>query len=253
MGVWGRRAVFLVVLVGVWSALHRAGFWPDYVFPSPLAVGQSLLDGLTSGEILRATAASLRRIALGFGLSVLAGVALGLISSRFAWVGDTLGYLTTGFQALPSICWFPLAILWVGLNERAILFVTVAGALFAVAAGVEAGVKSIPPLYLRAAENMGARGIVLYTRVIMPAALPAVLAGLRQGWSFAWRSLMAAELLSVNMGLGHLLSVGRELNDVAQMVAVVLVILGVGLAMDGLLFTRVETAVRRRWGLIRST
>lgn len=252
MAVWGRRAAFYTALLLIWYALNRAGVWPEYVFPSPLEVGRALAEGIASGEYLQAVAASLRRIGLGFALSVAGGVALGVLSSRFAWVGDTLGSLTVGFQALPSICWFPLAILWLGLNEKAILFVTVAGALFAIATGVESGMRNIPPLYLRAAENMGARGLRLYLQVMLPGAMPSVLAGLRQGWSFAWRSLMAGELLSVNAGLGHLLTTGRELNDVARVVAAVVLILSIGLIVDGLVFTRIEDRVRRRWGLVRN-
>lgn len=153
-----------------------------------------------------------------------------------------------GLQAMPSICWFPLAILWFGLNEWAILFVTVIGALFAVASTTEAAFRTIPPQFLRAAATMGAKGWRLYWQVMLPAALPTLLTGLRTGWSFAWRSLMAAELLFMSLGLGHLLGIGRELVDAALVVAVILVVLLFGLAVDRLLFARTETAVRQRWG-----
>lgn len=249
MGVWGRRIVFYLGLVLIWYLATRSGAG---AFPSPVSVGQRVLAGIIGGEYVSAMAASLGRIVLGFGLAIVAGISLGLLSSRTPWVGDTMGPLMIGFQALPSVCWFPLVILWLGANEKAILFVTVVGAMFAIATGVESGVKSITPLYLKAAANMGATGWELYVRVILPASLPAVIGGLRLGWSFAWRSLMAGELLAVTSGLGHLLTKGRSANDTAQVTAVVLVILLVGLAVDALVFDRLESRIRLRFGTIRN-
>jgi NitT/TauT family transport system permease protein len=162
---------------------------------------------------------------------------------------DTLGTLVLGLQALPSVCWLPLAILWFGLNERAIIFVVVMGALFSITLGVEAGVRNITPLYLKAASNLGARGLALYTQVIVPAAQPAIVAGLKQGWSVAWRSLMAGERLYYTLSLGNLLQSGRDLNDAAQVMAVMAVIVGVGVAIDRAFFLPVERYTRERWGL----
>lgn len=153
---------------------------------------------------------------------------------------------------LTSICWFPLAILWFGLSEFSILFIVGMGTFFSVVNSTVAGVKNVPPLYLRAGLNMGAHGYVLLWEVVLPAALPSILSGLKQGWSFAWRSLMAAELLFVNLGLGHLLSVGRELNDMSQVLAVVLVILIIGIAVEMGVFAPLERHLRVRWGLQKS-
>lgn len=244
-----RRLVFVGILFLIWEGLFRLNIWPDFLFPSPASIFMNLTAGFADGSYLLGIAISLKRIAFGFGISLVLGVILGLLCSRIPALDETVGTIMLGFQSLPSICWFPLALLWVGLNERAILFVTIAGALFSIAIGTDGGVKGIPPIYLRAARTMGAKGIKLYTRVILPAALPSILAGMRQGWSFAWRSLMAGELLSVNLGLGHLLMIGRELNDVSQVMAVVLLILAIGLLVDRLIFFRIETSVRRRWGL----
>ena len=162
---------------------------------------------------------------------------------------QTLGSLVLGLQALPSICWLPLALLWFGLGEQAIVFVVVMGAVLSITLSTEAGVKNTDPLYLRAALNLGARGWRLYLLVALPAALPAIISGMKLGWSFAWRSLMAAELLYVGLGLGQLLMMGRELNDMNQVVAVMLIIIAIGLVVDRLVFTPLETRVRARWGL----
>lgn len=244
-----RKLVFFGLLFLIWEGLFRLDIWPDFLFPSPESIFRNLAGGFADGSYLLGILISLKRIAVGFGISLVLGVILGLLCSRIPALDETVGTIMLGFQSLPSICWFPLALLWVGLNERAILFVTIAGALFSIATATDGGVKGIPPIYLRAARTMGARGFKLYSKVILPAALPSILAGMRQGWSFAWRSLMAGELLSVNLGLGHLLMIGRELNDVSQVMAVVLLILAIGLLVDRLIFFKIETAIRKRWGL----
>jgi NitT/TauT family transport system permease protein len=238
----------LTVLLLVWQGAVSFEAAPPYLLPSPLDVLQTLRRIGGSGELLIALLMTLQRIVLGFAIAAVGGVGLGLLLARSNQLSATFSPMVLGLQSLPSICWFPLAILWIGLNDGAILFVTVVGALFAIAAATEAAIRTIPPGYLKAGATMGASGVRLYTRVMLPAALPSLLTGLRVGWSFAWRSLMAAELLFMNLGLGHLLNMGRELVDVAQVVAIILVILLVGLLVDRLVFARSERAMRRRWG-----
>jgi NitT/TauT family transport system permease protein len=213
------------------------------------SVGRSLVDGLADRSYPLAIAVSLRRILMGYGMSLAIGIPLGLLLGRVKLVQDTIGSIVLGLQALPSICWLPLALLWFGLSERAILFVVVMGAVLSVTLSTTDGVRNTPPLYLRAAQTMGASGLALYTRVILPAALPAIISGMKLGWSFAWRSLMAGELLYVSLGLGQLLTMGRELNDMSQVIAVMLVIVAIGLFVDRALFSQLERRVRERWGL----
>ncbi len=244
-----RKLVFYVSLLALWQLFVSLGLWPTYIFPSPLGVIQTLARGFRNGTFLVGITVSMERILIGFGLSAILGMMLGLALGRVRLLDQTVGSLVLGLQALPSICWLPLALLWFGLNEQAILFVVVMGALLSITLATEAGVKNTPPLYLRAARNLGARGWKLYALVILPAALPAILTGMKLGWSFAWRSLMAAELLYVSLGLGHLLTIGRELNDMSQVVAVMLVIIAIGLAVDRLIFAPIESRVRERWGL----
>ena len=249
---WARRIVFYVLLVILWQVIAMTGIWPDYLFPGPIAVFNALVNGFLTGNFLQASLLSLQRLAIGYGISLVIGVTLGLFLGRSRLLEQTLGSLVLGLQALPSVCWLPLAILWLGLTDQAIIFVVVMGALFSILLGVDAGVKNTPPIYLKAARNLGAHGIALSTQVILPAALPAILNGLKQGWTFAWRSLMAGELLFFTISLGNLLNTGRDLNDASQIMAVMLLIIAIGVAIDSLIFSPIEQRVRERWGLVRS-
>lgn len=246
-----RVGIFYLALIAIWYALANSGLWPSYMLPSPEKVFENLSKGFANLVYPRGLWISLRRIFVGYGISVLFGVPLGLLTGKIRWLDETFGTLMLGLQTLPSICWLPLSILWFGLNERAIIFVVIMGAVLSIALATDSGVKHLPPIYLRAGKNLGARGLNLFAQVILPAALPSVVAGLKQGWSFAWRSLMAGELIFVSLGLGHLLMMGRELNDMSQVVAVMLILIMTGLFFDRLVFSRLESWIRRRWGLNR--
>lgn len=247
-----RRILFYAGLLAAWQAVHRWGPWPPYMVPGPSQVAAALVEGFADRTFLFGIWVSMRRLMVGYAISLVAGVALGVLVGRKRWAEDTIGSLLLGLQTLPSICWLPLAIIWFGLSENAIQFVVIMGALLAVAIHTDDGVKSIPPIYEKAGRNMGARGLTLLWRVILPASLPSIMSGAKLGWSFAWRSLMAAELLYVSLGLGQLLMMGRELNDMAQVIAVMVIIIVLGLLMDHLIFGRLERRVRRRWGFAGS-
>jgi NitT/TauT family transport system permease protein len=249
MNGWRLKLAFFIALLTTWEALYQMRLWPPYLFPSMSSVGASFVAGFADGSYPLAIAVSLRRILIGYGLSMVIGIPLGLLLGRARFVQDTLGSIVLGLQALPSICWLPLALLWFGLSEKAILFVVVMGAVLSVTLSTADGVRNTPPLYVRAARTMGARGWRLYTGVILPAALPAILSGMKLGWSFAWRSLMAGELLYVSLGLGQLLMMGRELNDMSQVIAVMLMIITIGLLVDRAVFAPAERRIRERWGL----
>ena len=243
------RAVFLTGLLILWELTSRYGPWPRYLFPGPLEVARSLGRLIVSGRLGGAILRSLSRLAQGYALSAAIGVPLGILLARITWAKIALRPIVLGLQALPSICWLPLALLWFGLSERAIVFVVVMGSLLAIAIATEDGVAGIDPLLLRASGVLGIRGARFYAGVLLPAALPGIVTGLKLGWSFAWRALMAGELLFVAGGLGQLLQQGRELLDVPQVIAVMLAIVGVGAVVDQVLFRIVEVRVRRRWGL----
>lgn len=246
---WFRRVVFYLLFFLLWDLIAHGRFWPDYVFPAPLDVLNSFISGITQGLFINAALVSLKRLAIGYAISLVIGVLLGVLIGRVRFMEQTIGSLVLGLQALPSVCWLPLAILWLGLNEQAIIFVVVMGAVFSITLGVDAGVKNTSPIYLKAARTLGTRGTALYTQVIFPAALPTILGGLKQGWSFAWRSLMAGELLFFSLSLGNLLQNARDLNDVAQLMAVMVGIIMLGIAIDGLVFAPFERRIRERWGL----
>ncbi|OHB96789.1 MAG: sulfate ABC transporter permease [Planctomycetes bacterium RIFCSPHIGHO2_12_39_6] len=244
--------IFYILLVGIWELLYRLGIWPAYVLPSVVSVCKTLIHGFHDQTFLIGIAVSMKRIAIGYGISIVIGILLGLLIGRVRIFEETLGSLISGLQTLPTICWLPLALLWFGLNDWSIMFLVIMGAVLSITIATDAGVKNVPLLYMRAAKTMGARGWKLYLEVIIPAALPYIITGMKQGWSFAWRSLMAGELLIVCVGLGHLLMVGRELNDMSQVIAVMIVIIIIGILVDRLFFVKVERRIRERWGLVKT-
>jgi NitT/TauT family transport system permease protein len=196
-----------------------------------------------------AVLASAKRIFLGYMLSIIIGIFVGLAIVRFKYLDENVSPLILGLQTLPSICWLPFSILWYGLNESAIIFVITIGSTFAVSIAIESGMKNINPLFVRAAKTMGAKGFSLYWNVIIPASLPSIISGLKQGWSFAWRALMAGEMISATKGLGQVLMVGRDLADISQVMAIMIVIVILGVAVDKLIFGRMEINIRQKWGL----
>lgn len=237
-------------LVAIWATASR--FADATLFPGPDDVLRALWGNLRAGMLHRAVLKSMGRLAVGYGISLVAGVVLGIALARVKAVKETLGAVVLGLQALPSVCWLPLALLWFGIGEAAIQTVVVLGSLLSIAVATEGAVNTIPAVMLRAARTMGAEGWVLWRRVILPAALPGVLSGARLGWTFAWRSLLAGELLFVSGGIGQVLEFGRELHDMALVLGAMLVIVVLGMASDRLLFGIAEARVRRAWGLDRA-
>ena len=247
-----RRVVFFAAILLVWSALSRAHLWNAAVFPGPDQVFENLADNLRNHTLLAAISVSMRRVAIGYLISLLLGVPLGIVLARVPFLSDTVGSVVVGLQSLPSICWLPLALLWFGLNDSAILFVVVMGSFVSIAVAVEDGVRNLPPGYVRGARTLGVSGLALFTEVLLPASLPAILTGAKLGWAYAWRALMAGELLFVSVGLGRMLMVGRDLGDMSQVIAVMIVIIAIGLFTDRVIFGNAESLVRERFGLSRS-
>jgi NitT/TauT family transport system permease protein len=244
-------AIFFIALVAIWHVLVLKKIWSPVLLPDPKLVGDYLVDAAKDGTLLQATTVTMKRLLLGYVVGIVIGLPLGLVTARFKFAGDTIGVLALGLQTLPSVCWVPLALIWFGQTELAMLFVVIMGTLWSVIIATDNGVRNVPPIYARAARTMGARPIYTLLFVTLPASLPFIVSGMKQGWAFAWRSLMAAEIyvtILTGFGLGHLLHYGRELNAMDQVIGVMFIIIVIGLLADKILFSPWENFMHRRWG-----
>jgi NitT/TauT family transport system permease protein len=247
--LWPKLLAIAIVLA-VWQLIHVSG-WKKDIFPGPAATLSNVWDQLGTALLWHAIGTTVQRAVVGFGLAVVIGTVTGALVSRIAPLRAAVGSLITGLQTMPSIAWFPFAIILFGPNTTAILFVIVLGAAPSIANGLIAGVDYTPPLLLRAGKMMGLSRLSLYRHLILPASLPAFVAGLRQGWAFAWRSLLAGELLVqiINQpSLGVLLSNAQDQADMESATAIIIVILILGIIAHTL-FGLADGAIRRRWGL----
>jgi NitT/TauT family transport system permease protein len=243
-------AAFLVAFLAIWEVIFLLGVFPVVSLPSPLMVGQSLLDLIQEGTLGYSIAVTMLRLFVGFLTAILIGVGVGLVMVKFTYFGKTMNSFAVGLQSFPSIAWVPFAILLIGLNDSGILFVVIMSSVFSIMISTYSGVRNIPPIYLRSATNMGAKGISLFRHVMLPAATPSLIIGIRQGWSFAWHALVGAEMLITTLvGLGYILAVGREFSNMSQIIAAMIVIFTIGLVFDRVVFSKIEEKVRDRWGL----
>ncbi|MDP9496179.1 MAG: ABC transporter permease [Actinomycetota bacterium] len=255
---WLRAAWPPVVAVGVlllvWELAYRSGVKPPYALPSPADVGLEVLAQLRNGDLVEAVRTSVGRGVLGFLAALVIGTPLGLAIARIGPLRRAIGPLISGLQSLPSVAWVPAAIIFFGIGDAPIYAVILLGAVPSIANGMVSGVDQIPPLFERVGRVLGARGLTAARFVLLPAALPGYVAGLRQGWAFSWRSLMAAELIvrspELGLGLGGLLDQGRQLSDMSLVFAGILAILVVGIAVELCVFAPVERRVLRRRGLL---
>jgi NitT/TauT family transport system permease protein len=245
--------VALAVVMVVWFILTPIVDDPSKL-PSPGAVGAEFKDAWLQGNLLGYIWTSVSRGLLGFFFALLIGTPLGLVVARVKFVRAAIGPILSGLQSLPSVAWVPPAVIWLGLNNSMMYTVILLGAVPSIANGLVSGVDQVPPLFLRAGRTMGATGVKGIWHVTLPAALPGYVAGLKQGWAFSWRSLMAAEIIAsfpdLGVGLGQLLENGRTASDMAMVFEAIVLILFVGIAIDLLLFSPVERWVLRSRGLL---
>ncbi|HVS50441.1 MAG TPA: ABC transporter permease [Candidatus Dormibacteraeota bacterium] len=250
-GLWPKLAA-VGLMLAVWQAVVWSGWKPDYVLPGPWPVFQRLAQDFRDVSFDLGVAITLRRALIGYAIAVAIGSAFGILVARVAVLRKAIGSAILGLQSMPSIAWFPLAILLFGLNETAIFFVVVLGAAPAIAGGLLSGVDHVQPLLVRVGHVMGARGLSLYRYVILPAALPSFIGGLKQGWAFAWRSLMAGEIINIvghQVSLGQQIQFARDFADAEQLLAIIVVIFVIGVVIDSL-FGILDRGIRRRWGLL---
>jgi NitT/TauT family transport system permease protein len=245
--------VFLALLVGAWELAYLAGVKPSYALPSPADVAGTFWKTLQDGRATEAVWTSLSRGAVGFAMSLVIGTVLGLAMWWSRWLRAAIGPIVSGLQSLPSVAWVPAAIIWFQLSNAAIYTVVLLGAVPSIANGLLSGMKQVPPLFDRVGRVLGLSAVGRIRLVLLPAALPGYLGGLRQGWAFAWRSLMAAELITysprLGQGLGQLLNIGRELSQMSLVITSITLILVVGVAIELLLFAPLERRVLQRRGL----
>ncbi|MHB0936415.1 MAG: ABC transporter permease [Armatimonadota bacterium] len=250
-GIW-KQALFLAALLSIWETGSRLGVWSSALLPPPSIIGRSLWGLASDRTLLSSLAHSMQLMLIGYAAAVLIGIPLGIVINRIPWLRQTLGAALLGLQTLPSVCWVPIALLWFGAGTNAVLFVVLGNSVFAIATATTAALAQVPPLLVQAGQTLGAKGWRLILWVLLPAALPEIAGGMRIGWTFAWRALMAGELLSPNRGLGRLLQQGRERSDIAEILATMLVIITLGLLVELAVFSRVDHHLRRKWGLAQA-
>lgn len=251
---WPKLAA-IVIAIGGWQLIVWSGWKPEYVLPGPGTVLSELRTELSNGNLLPAVGRTLLRAAKGYSIALVIGVIAGSLVARSKVLRSAFGSFITGLQTMPSVAWFPLALLLFKRTEAAILFVVILGAAPSIANGLINGIDQIPPIYLRAGRVLGAKRFAMYRFVILPASLPQFVAGLKQGWAFAWRSLMAGELLVIIPGqltVGVLMQNARDFSDAPALMASMVVILIIGITVDTMFFAGIERTMRRRRGLLVS-
>jgi NitT/TauT family transport system permease protein len=242
----------LALALGLWELVAISGWRESYVLPGPVPVVAELGNQLRTAALWQAVGVTLTRGVVGFAIATVLGLVLGIFVARSRILRAAIGSLITGLQTMPSIAWFPLAILLFTMSEQAILFVILIGAVPSIANGVIGGVDYVPALLVRAGRNVGASGLSLYRHVVLPAALPSIVTGLKQGWAFAWRSLLAGELMvaiAYRPSLGQFLNQSRDFGDTSYMISLMIVILAIGIGVDAV-FSTIERGIRRRRGVV---
>ncbi|MBT2689323.1 ABC transporter permease [Bacillus sp. ISL-47] len=244
-----KRIIFFAAIIAFWEAGSRLELWHPLIFPSLSSVFSALVEGFQDKTLIYDLIASFKRLAVGLAISLVIGTLIGILLGKSKTADDTLGAVILALQSVPSIVWLPIAIMWFGLNEKAVIFVTILGGTFVMALNMRTGIKNVSPLYIKAAQTMGANGIDLFTRVIFPASIPYVVTGSRLAWAFAWRALMAGELLSTGPGLGYTLRYASDFGRMDIVIGVMIIIGTIGMIVDQLIFQRIEKSVIKKWGL----
>lgn len=244
-----KRIIFFVSLLVIWQiGVTVSGVSPS-VMPAPTDVLHALEKGFSDKTLIYDILASFRRLFIGLGISIILGLGLGILLAKNKTADETLGTLILALQSVPSIVWLPIAIMWFGLNETSVIFIVILGATLVMTINMRIGIKNVPPLYIRAAQTMGSGGFDLFRSVIFPASIPYAVTGARLGWAFAWRALMAGEILSTGPGLGYTLKYASDFGNMSMVIAIMIIIGVIGTVVDIAFFQRVEQNVIRRWGL----
>jgi NitT/TauT family transport system permease protein len=240
---------FYLLLGAVWQGIFSAHLVPDYLLPSPIQVAERLWSLGTDGLLWPSIKATLLRMGIGFSISAGVGIVIGVFMGMSRIVNQCLKSLFLGLQTLPSAAWVPMSLLIFGLSDHGIYFVIFMSSVAAVAIATSNGILHIPPIYLRAARTLGTPSYAMPFCVILPAALPSIVTGVKLGWTLGWHGAVSAELIKSSVGLGYLLYMGRELNDASQVFGIMVLTILFGLLLDRFLFGLIERRIRSRWGL----
>jgi NitT/TauT family transport system permease protein len=243
--------IFYLLMLAAWQVLYSAQIIPDYLFPSPLQVAQRLWELASDNYLWPSVKATFQRMGIGFSVSAIIGLLIGLFMGMSRVVNSCLRSLFLGLQTLPTAAWVPVSLLIFGLSDNGIYFVIIMSSAPAVALATSDGILHIPPIYLRAARTLGTPGYAMPVRVILPAALPSIVTGIKLGWTLAWHGDVSAELIKSSVGIGFLLQMGRELNDAAQVIGIMVLTILFGLLLDRFFFGLIQKRILVRWGLAR--
>ncbi len=243
---------FYLLILASWQALFSAEIIPDYLFPSPLQVGRRLWELAADNYLWPSLKATFQRMGVGFSISAILGLLIGLLMGMSRVVNSCLKSLFLGLQTLPTAAWVPVSLLIFGLSDHGIYFVIIMSSMPAIAIAISDGIMHIPTIYLRAARTLGTPGYAMPMRVILPASLPSIVTGLKLGWTLAWHGGVSAELIKSSIGLGYLLYMGRELNDAAQVIGIMVLTILFGLLLDRFVFGRIQKRILVRWGLAQN-
>ncbi|MDR7000291.1 ABC transporter permease [Neobacillus niacini] len=244
-----KRIIFFALLLIIWQATVKITGVSAAVMPAPTDVLKALAKGFEDKTLIYDILASFRRLAIGLSIAIILGIVLGILLAKNKTADETLGTLILSLQSVPSIVWLPIAIMWFGLNETSVIFIVILGATLVMTINMRIGIKNVPPLYIRAAQTMGSGGLDLFVKVIFPASIPYAVTGARLGWAFAWRALMAGEILSTGPGLGYTLKYASDFGNMSMVIGIMIIIGIIGSIVDIVFFQRVEKNVIRRWGL----
>lgn len=243
-----KRTIFFLILIAIWQVIFSLEIWPKSMIPSPFSVAHTLYAGFKDMTLVYDLVASFRHLFIGLFLSIIIGTGIGFLLATVKTADETLGTMILALQSVPSIVWVPLAIIWFGFGETAIIFVVVIGGTFVMAMNIRTGVQNVSPIFIHAAKTMGSKGGDLFFKVIIPASVPYAVTGVRLAWAFSWRALMAAELLSTGPGLGFTLSYASDFNNMSLVIGIIIIIGVIGSIVDQLVFHRIEQKVLTRWG-----
>ena len=243
------RIAFFVLLFCIWYLIVKVGQIPSYILPAPQEVFDSFYYGFLKGGYTAAIFSSLLRVLIGYFMALGIGIITGILLARYYILDVTFGRIILALQSIPSVAWVPLALLWFGITDSAVIFIIILEAVLPVTLSTKNAMKNIPSNLIRAAQTLGSRGLHLYQNVIIKAMIPELVTGLRLSWAFAWRALIAGELFISGSGIGQTLELGRSLADMAQVIAMITTIGVIGFLTENIFFGTIEKRVRLAWGL----